>query len=483
VARLRTQVLVYGGVTAVSQGVTFGLLALFARLLTAAEYGSYGLVTTLVTLGTAALSFGMVPAYFHFVAGHRKAIGTTFLSLVLVSGAVLVLGGLLLDDHVAPLLFGSRAEAGLVVLVLPVLALEACALLPLTQLRAQHDTRRYAATVLVKHAAVVALSVVAVGHLRTGLRGGLMALLLGSVLGTAFAFRAAPVPRARPDPALLRRMLSFGLPLQSAQLLNWALTYLDRYLIAALVSLPAVAPYTAAASLVNGVNGALMAGFSLLWPPLMYRIAEAPDAGPTFARIATRVVAFFMFVNLCLSVLARPLLELYAPAYVGAASYLPVLALAYVAYCPFLFSNSSLQLAGTTRKVTVAVLAGAAVNLVANLVLIPGFGGAGAAAATAVSFAVVTVACHLLARRHRPIRYELRPLAIVAGTAAAGFVLHALRPGLVPAAAIVVVHGLITWRVAFRPQPVVTALDPLPPVESDASAAVAGHHWTGSGRP
>ncbi|HEX2064153.1 MAG TPA: oligosaccharide flippase family protein, partial [Acidimicrobiales bacterium] len=209
--RLRSQLLVYGGVTAVSQGVTFGLLALFARWLTAAEYGSYGLVTTLVTLGTAVLTFGMVPAYFHFATGHRNAIGATFLTVVLLAGAGLVLGGLLLDDHVAPLLFGSRADAGLVVLVLPVLALEACALLPLTQLRHRQDTGRYAAIVLAKHVAVLALSVFAVGHLGMGLRGGLVALLLGSVVGTAFAFRASPVRRARPDPALLRRMLSFGL--------------------------------------------------------------------------------------------------------------------------------------------------------------------------------------------------------------------------------------------------------------------------------
>ncbi len=449
-AVLRRQLLVYGGVTAVSQGVTFGLLALFARWLEAAEYGSYGLVTSLVTLGTALLTFGMVPAYFHFVAAHRQRIGATFLSAVVVAGSVLVLVGALFDRQLAGFLFGSPAEAGLVVLVLAVLAVEACALLPLTQLRAGEASTRYAGTVLVKHAAVLTLSVFAVGHLGMGLPGAVSALVVGSALGAAFAFRAAPVPTARPDPALLRRMLSFGLPLQSAQLLNWALTYLDRYMIAALVSLPAVAPYTAAAGLVNGVNGALMAGFSLLWPPMMYRIAEAPGAGAVFRRIATRVIAFFMCVNLALALLAQPLLQLYAPAYASASSYLPLLALAYAAYCPFLFANSNLQLSGATGRVTLAVLCGAGLNLAANLVLIPRFGGAGAAAATVGGFGAVTATCHLLARGRSPIRWDARPLTLVGTTAVAAFAVNRLHPGLPLAVGLVVSHAVLTWRTVFR---------------------------------
>lgn len=444
---LTRQLLVYGGVTGLSQGLTFVVLGLFARWLSASAYGAYGLVTTLVTLGAAVLSFGLIPAYFHFFSLHRERVGVTSLSFVLAMSIVLVVAVLPFRGWLGPVVFGDDGSSELVALVLWVVVLETCTVIPLTHLRAEQAAGMYGGIVLVKQLVVLLTSVIAVGQLDHGLGGALTALVIGSGVGLALAVRASPVLGGRPDLDLLRRMLVFGLPLQSAQLLNWALTYIDRYLLAVLVSLSAVAPYTAASSLVNGVNGGLMAAFTLLWPPVMYQIALRPDAAVVIGRIATTVVTLFLFVNVCLALLARPLLSLYAPPYVSAAGYLPLLALAYVAYCPLLFANSALQLSHRTGRVTLALLSGTAVNVVANVLLIPALGGAGAAWATLVGFATVTVVAHRLARTRYSIEYEGRELVLMSFLALGGLILHAISPALPLSLALLAGYGVLTWRI------------------------------------
>jgi O-antigen/teichoic acid export membrane protein len=92
-----------------------------------------------------------------------------------------------------------------------------------------------------------------------------------------------------------------------------------------------------------------------------------------------------------------------------------------------LVAYTTLSIAATrahrTDRFWHVAVAGAVVNLVLNLLLIPGYGMRGAAAATVAAYAVLAIGMALLAQRLYPVPYEWKRLAVATG---AGIALYAL---------------------------------------------------------
>jgi O-antigen/teichoic acid export membrane protein len=420
--------LIYGISTAVNHGVVFVQLAFYARWLSPGEYAAYGLVTTLAALVGAVLTFGLVPAYFRFVREGSDVVATTVFVCVGVVAGVAVLAMLWLRVWVAPLVFGDQAGDHVFTLMLVDFLFETVTIVPLTRLRAEEAPSQYLAVIGAKQLTTILMAGALVQVAARGLEGAMEALVIGAGSGLVVALCLAPLSSRTVDVRLLRRMLRFGMPLQPGLVFNWALTYVDRYLLAAMASFLVLAPYTAVSSLVNGVNGVASSAFSLLWPPIMYRIADSASAPAVFGRVATAFIGAFLWLNLALALNAHQLLQIYSPRYAGAASYLPLMALAYAAYCPFIFTNSAFQLAGRTRLVPILILAGTVFNVVANLILIPRFGGPGAAFASAIGYVALTVTSVALAQRVYRIDYDYRMLALLTLGAVSLVSIHTVVP-------------------------------------------------------
>jgi O-antigen/teichoic acid export membrane protein len=222
----------------------------------------------------------------------------------------------------------------------------------------------------------------------------------GALLGTTLAALAVVAVNWRGwwsgwkffDRVLSTSMLRFGLPLIGSALFIWLATFVDRWLLAALVGTDEAGRYAAAYDLQMNMLGVplaviQLAGYPLAASALMTRGAQAAQVqlrhlGILIALIVLpEVVGIVMIAPLLVGVFLgeefRPLTLALMPVLVGA-TFLKIL-MTYLNYGYFLAARTGLTL--------LSIGTAAAVNLLLNLVLIPQLGAWGAAWASLIGFA------------------------------------------------------------------------------------------------
>jgi O-antigen/teichoic acid export membrane protein len=218
----------------------------------------------------------------------------------------------------------------------------------------------------------------------------LWALVLGEIMRVGwllFASRADPVPLGGFQKAFARRALQESLPYGVLAILGTIYFRIDLVMLEALGSVAATGLYASAYRIMEvlGILPALALG--VLFPRFARMLQDDLGRARELYLLATRLLVWLGFVVGAVGIVfARPILELlYTDSYLDAAAPLVWLMIALI----FLFAhaaNVTVLFAGTElRRVVELSFLTAGFNVVANLLLIPRFGAAGAAAATAGS--------------------------------------------------------------------------------------------------
>ncbi len=391
----------HSGVYAVAQVLgrlaSFVLLPVYTRHLSPADYGCVALVDLTTTILSILIGSGMTSAMgrFHFeAAGERQRdqiwwAGVSFLAL---SATVVVLPVLWLRHDVEPWLLGSGAAGGMyLALALPQLWLNAQASGLDTHLRIYKQSGTILALTVLRLSLNISLNLlflivldlgvfgILAGNLLTSLvQTGILALLFASRRGS-YAF----------DSAVVQRLWRYGRPLILAALLGMVMHQADRYLLRWYLDLSQVGVYSIAYTIAQAIAVLCTSSFNSIWGVMALEVAGQPNAKQVYARVFEQFVSGLILVMLGVSLGAEPLLRLMAPpAYVGAASLIPIICLSYVVFSLNDHFALPIVVAKRTTSLLPASAAGAAVNVGANLLLIPRLGIAGAAWATLVSFVV-----------------------------------------------------------------------------------------------
>jgi O-antigen/teichoic acid export membrane protein len=106
-------------------------------------------------------------------------------------------------------------------------------------------------------------------------------------------------------------------------------------------------------------------------------------------------------------------------------------------YGIYLLTSIGLNITSQTRYYPVSTFAGALVNVVLNLLLIPGYGILGAAWANGASYAVQCGIAYHFSQRFYPIPYEGGRIARAVGAAGLGYLAAGLFPAMSPLASVV----------------------------------------------
>jgi O-antigen/teichoic acid export membrane protein len=219
--------------------------------------------------------------------------------------------------------------------------------------------------------------------LRAGAIGALIAILAGwiaALVAAGWGFRdLLRIGRFHtPNAASLLRV---GLPLVPAVAAQWSIHVSDRFLLAGLAGLSDVGLYGAAAKLALVAN-LLVAPFILTWSPLALSMHGRRGARQLYADTLGAFAAVGVAVTLVAAMLGEPVLVLLAGEEFRAA-YPVVWVLVAGVFVDGAFGMLSIAMlvARRTELVAMTSLVAAAVNLVANLLLIPRFGFLGAGVA------------------------------------------------------------------------------------------------------
>jgi len=392
--------------------IVAGLISMpiMTRLLSKAEYGLLGLVYATASVFALIGGMGFGEAAVRLYGEHRLQGSTALRDLcgTLLGGAAVAAALVAAALALTPSwLSGSPASpyiaclplAGVLVIIRAVSAVlfqiyraqERAVAHALTQIGVRYGTLALALLFLVlfprkASTVIVATVLVEVGALVVRL----VDLWRRGLIGVPRTFRI-----------IFGTAIAYGLPLALAGSARFLLDYADRFLIERMIDLDAVATYAVPYDIAAKLGDTLATPIQLAAVPIIFRLWIAEGRTST-SRFASDVLSYMIAIALPVTVLyliynEEIIVVLASAKYRGAGELTP-----YLLPGVLLSSFNFLVVVGLTVRMRTAVLAmsvcGAAVlNVVLNLLLIPHWQLIGAAVATTVSYALLTVTNLILA--------------------------------------------------------------------------------------
>lgn len=401
--------------------MNFLAIPFYTHIFPPGEYGVLNFVTTLMGLLMAVLILGGDSAYARFFFevkddDERATLTSTWLGFLAVWASVVIVLCLPAAGLLSRISFDTTRYRALylIALVTAPVALS-------NRMLAQVFRNRFQPGAFV--VLNVGSSVVSVGlglYLTVGAHMGLTGIFLGILVGEAAfllprAWAARRMLRLRLDYSKLRSLLAYGVPLVPVSLSYWVFLTADRLIVGKFAGFTTLGLY----GLANSLTGVLMlvsGAIGRAWTPHAFRTyEEQPEQAPLFfARFLTHLLIVMGVLSVVLSTFAPEAVRLVSgAAYAKAASAVPPLGLALVAYASTQVTALGISLAKRTGLLARYSFYAAAANIGLCFILIPPFGLYGAAWASTAAYTLLTVLYMRRSQKLSPIRIERRKTAVV----------------------------------------------------------------------
>lgn len=246
-----------------------------------------------------------------------------------------------------------------------------------------------------------------------GVEGALAGVAVGTALAIPFAIVVGRHNYAFGlDLSIVPQIFRQGAFVVPVILAMWILTNVDLFLVSAYAPADAVGPYRVAMRLGAGVSY-VVAAVSMAWLPLSrtpLHTAMSEMHGPSGfgGTLISVFLLFCIWVVLGLALLADVLIRIAPASYGDAAPLVPLIGLGIVAAGLVLMIYRGGKFPNRRRNYVVLLFGAAGVFVVAGLVLVPLYGGYGAAAAQLLAFAAAAAAMLWISQRSEhplPIQY------------------------------------------------------------------------------
>lgn len=456
--------LVYGVSSVASRLIGFLLLPVYTRVLSPEEYGVRAMVTVGADVVGMLFSLGLGIAMARFYAGERDARRPIAVSTGLFTGAAVLGAGVLVAIAVSPwlagLVLGDRIYAPYLRLGLVSLYALNVFELGLVALRVRQRAGTVALLSLATLVTTVTLNLIFVVAFRLGVAGilygeiityGAFALALGAAtlrdFGAGFSLGMA------------RRMIVFGAPLTLMPFAWLVINRADMLFLAHTFSLSQVGVYSLAVQYAQVLLVAVIYPFRDVWDINQFLVDSTAEGRRFYQRVFQLVVATVIGAALVGALLADEIIRLLAPApFHGASSVVPILLASHVLTGFTLFFNSAFLVRDRTGILGAIAFGAAAVDIVANALLVPRFGATGAASARLIALATSAGTTFVLMRRVWPHRVHVGAIVKAVGAGVALFVLGRVVPPMSPIVnvpfdmALVLAFAtlMLAWRVVDR---------------------------------
>lgn len=404
-------------------GVAVSLVSfpILTRLLTVEEYGHlalfYATLSILLSVAKCGIPTSFVRSYAAVSREPRNvqselytnalgaALGITALADIAFGGALFTVGS-----------YFERQLAYVLVLVIVFIPVQALSDLLSAFLRAEQRVIALGLYGFVLRAGSVATGVVCAIALQPGLIGYLFGALVFQFTGVLlvmlwFVGRDLFHPSRMSLPGV-RGLVLFGAPLLLFELSSLMNDYADRFLINHFLGPAQVGTYSVGYNLATYVQGLVTAPLWMAIFPMYTKMweTEGPQATSQFLRnLLEYYVRGAVLLVVIVSLVSRELIELLATAkYASAAEITPYVIVSVLIYGSTHITAAGFYLVRDTKTVALLTVAGAALNIVANLLLIPSYGILGAAYATLFSYLALTLAISIRANRLVPVPWPIR---------------------------------------------------------------------------
>ncbi len=425
--RVLKHALVYGVGTLLSQLVSFIMLPVYTRFLTPEDYGVMALVE--MTLDVMALLAGAqlvlgIFRYYHLTDDPEEkeaVVSTAFLGL---SGSYMMVGGLaiLLAGWLSNLVFGTLEHRYLIQIAALGLVAKSLPLVPLAFARVQDRSTLVVSASLATLILGLSLNILFVVVLEMGILGIFYSSLIANgIVGTGLAVWLVARVGIRFSKRQFRSLLRYGIPMIGMQVATFAATFGDRYFLQATGDTAVVGLYNLAYRFGFLLSTIGFIPFDQVWGPKRFEIAKRDDRDALLSK-------GFLFLNLWLIWLALAcslfILDFFriltTPAFFSASRFVHLILVAYIFQVWASVQDIGILISEKTEYLTLANWIAAGVALALFAILIPPYGGMGAATATLISFFLRWTLTYRLSQRLWRVEYAWGPVLRLVALALTG---------------------------------------------------------------
>ncbi|MCA9063278.1 MAG: oligosaccharide flippase family protein [Planctomycetaceae bacterium] len=374
------------------------LLPLYTYCLSPADYGVTAILDLTAVILSMMIGGGMSPAVtrYHFDEDderHHDRVWWTGLTYITVASAAVLAPMWIIRQTLSDLTLGHEISDGpwFYTLTFLLILIQSPGHLLETYLRVQKWSGMFVGVSFARLLINVGLNVWFLVGLKLGVGGLLIGNLTATVLHTAVLLAIFVRHRGRfcLNRSLAGHMFRFSVPMIVTTLLATIMHEADRYILRAWSNLEQVGVYALAHKIGFAVYTLCLMSYSSIWHVAIYDIERLPDAQKIYAKVFTWFVGGLGVIMLGAALTVHPVLPLLTPeAYGPAIDLIAVILLGFFFFGMVLNFEVPSLLSKRTDLLLPGAIAGAAVNVGANLFLIPRIGAWGAAWAGVVTYIV-----------------------------------------------------------------------------------------------
>lgn len=413
---------VYGVSTILGRFLNFLLVPFYTNVLTTYQYGVVATAYSYIAFMNIIYVYGMESAYFKYastreIGDERDIFSTPFFSL-LITGTVFTVLIITFSHPLARLIEIPEEYHSSIGYAALILELDSLSVIPFASLRLKRKVKQFAAIKTLNIAINVAANVVLLLKFHYGVIGIFISGVVASGLTIVMLFPTILANiKMTFNWKLYKSLLEFGLPYIPAGLAAMMVQVIDRPILLALTNESTVGIYQANYRL--GIFMMLIVSmYDYAWRPFFLTHANEPNAKQLFARILTYFTLFSAFVVLTVSLYIDDIVKLRVfhrfiinPAYWTGLGIVPIVLMGYLFNGIYVNLMAGIYIKKKTSHLPYITGIGAAINVIANLFLIPRFGMFGAAWATFLAYASMAAAIYFVSQKYFPVKYELTRLA------------------------------------------------------------------------
>ena len=409
---------VYGISTIVGRFLGFLLVPFYTNVFTREEFGIFTLIYAYLAFLNIVYIYGMDAAYMKYTSlaegeEKKKTFSTPYIFVTLTSILLSAIFYLFKEDFGAAIALSSE-YFGLLIYVILILFFDTLALIPFNALRLERKTKKFALIKLTNIVINLSLNLILILKYDYGIE----AIFISNLAASIFSF-VVLIPdlikrfRFKIDKPILVKMLKFGIPYLPAALASTVVQIIDVPIVERLTDTETLGLYRATYKL--GIFMMLFVQmFNFAWQPFFLENVKEKNAKEIFSKILTLflITGSIIWITLSLFVEDIATIEimngrtLLGKEFLEGLYIVPIILLAYLFNGLYVNFTAGIYIEEKTKYFVLVTGAGAIVNVIVNLILIPQLGIMGAALATLASYVVMAVGLFIVSQKFYKIDYE-----------------------------------------------------------------------------
>ncbi|MBC8320894.1 MAG: polysaccharide biosynthesis protein [Bacteroidetes bacterium] len=439
VKKLAGETAIYGLGTMVPRFLNYLLVPLYTiYVFTKAEYGQVTLLYSYVAILLVLLTFGMETAFFRYAnkSKNAKTVFNTATSAILIASLFFLLLVIVFLQDISTLIqYPAHNEYVLIIAI--IIVLDSITALPFAFLRYQNKAVKFSSIRIISVVITISLNLIFLVVIPNyfgdnykdlpiyrstslvtfvfiaNLAGSLSTLIMLSNEFRRFNFKI--------DAVLLKKMLSYGLPILIISLSFMITEVADKILLKYLLPDRSLADsqlgiYAASYKLAI-IMMLFIQMFRYAAEPFFFSEADKKDAKLTYSRVMTLFVAFTWFIFLLVMLYINLFKHFIGEAFWQGLQIVPIILSAKLFLGVFYNLSVWYKLTNKTFYGAIIAIVGGLITIILNVLLIPKYGYMGSAWANFASYFAIMIISYLWGRMIFRINYEINKIILYTITA------------------------------------------------------------------